>query len=105
MKYLKEYTAEGGSGDEEEGSEDSGSRRPWVLAGLLLERGLSLTGMDFVDGVFAVGGAVLASLQANRDMVEVASKNIRDMFGKDPWRYRRKSGISIKRSILSRLSI
>ena len=55
------------------------------LAGLLLERGLeSLTGMDFVDGVFAVGGAVLASLQVNRDLVEVASKNIRDMFGKDP---------------------
>ena len=55
------------------------------LAGLLLERGLdSFTGMDFVDRVFAVGGAVLASLQVNRDMVEVASKNIRDMFGKDP---------------------
>ncbi len=31
------------------------------LAGLLLEQGLeSLTGLDFVDGLFAVAGSVLA---------------------------------------------
>ena len=55
------------------------------LGGLLLERGLeSLTGLDFVDGVFAVGGAVLAALHVNRDLVEAASENIRAMFGKDP---------------------
>lgn len=55
------------------------------LGGLLLERGLeSLTGLDFVDGLFAVGGSVLAALSVNREMVEQAARNIRQMFGKDP---------------------
>lgn len=55
------------------------------LAGLLLERGLeSITGLDFVDGVMAVGGSILAALYVNRDIVEGAANNIRTMFGKDP---------------------
>jgi hypothetical protein len=55
------------------------------LGGLLLEQGLeSLTGLDFVDGIFAVGGSVLAALHVNRDMVAAISDNIRTMFGKDP---------------------
>ena len=50
----------------------------------LLERGPeSLTGLDFVDGLFAVGGSVLAALSVNRN-VEQAARNIRQMFGKDP---------------------
>jgi hypothetical protein len=55
------------------------------LGGLLLEQGLeSLTGLDFVDGVFAIGGSVLAAMHVNRDLVEVAAENIKAMFGKDP---------------------
>jgi hypothetical protein len=55
------------------------------LAGLLLERGLeSLTGLDFVDGLFAVSGSVLAALSVNRDLVKAAARNIEQMFGKDP---------------------
>jgi hypothetical protein len=54
------------------------------LGGLLLEQGLeSLTGLDFVDGIFAVGGSILAALHVNRDMVETISDNIRTIFGKD----------------------
>lgn len=55
------------------------------LGGLLLERGLeSVTGFDFVDGLFAVAGSVLAAMYVNRDMVEAASGNMKAMFGKDP---------------------
>ncbi len=55
------------------------------LGGLLIERGLeSVTGLDFVDGLFAVAGSVLAAMYVNRDMVEAASRNIKVMFGKDP---------------------
>jgi len=55
------------------------------LAGLLLEQGLeSLTGLDFVDGLFAVAGSVLAALSVNRELVRAASRNIEQMFGKDP---------------------
>ncbi|MDI9485992.1 MAG: hypothetical protein QM372_11055 [Bacillota bacterium] len=55
------------------------------LAGLLLEQGLeSLTGLDFVDGLFAVAGSVLAALSVNRELVKAASRNIEQMFGKDP---------------------
>jgi hypothetical protein len=55
------------------------------LGGLLLERGLeSITGLDFVDGLFAVAGSVLGAMYVNRDMVEAASRNMRVMFGKDP---------------------
>jgi hypothetical protein len=43
------------------------------LAGLLLEQGLeSLTGLDFVDGLFAVSGSVLAALSVNRELVKAA---------------------------------
>ncbi|MDI9458214.1 MAG: hypothetical protein QM373_00640 [Bacillota bacterium] len=55
------------------------------LAGLLLERGLeSLTGLDFVDGLFAVSGSILAALSVNKELVKAASRNIEQMFGKDP---------------------
>jgi hypothetical protein len=55
------------------------------LAGLLLEKGLeSITGLDFVDGLFAVSGSILAALSVNRDLVEAAARNIEQMFGKDP---------------------
>jgi len=55
------------------------------LAGLLLEKGMErVIGLDFVDGVLTVGGAVLASMYVNRDIVEAAADNIRRMFGKDP---------------------
>lgn len=55
------------------------------LGGLLLERGLeSVTGLDFVDGLFAVAGSVLAAMYVNRDMVEAATQNMKAMFGKDP---------------------
>ncbi|NLL49486.1 MAG: hypothetical protein GX249_13010 [Firmicutes bacterium] len=55
------------------------------LAGLLLELGLeSITGLDFVDGLFAVSGSVLAALSVNRELVKAASRNIEQMFGKDP---------------------
>lgn len=55
------------------------------LGGLLLEHGIeSVTGLDFVDGLFAVAGSVLAAMYVNRDMVEAASQNIKAMFGKDP---------------------
>jgi len=50
-----------------------------------LERGLeTLTGIDFVDGPFAVGGAVLAAASVNRELVEAAADNMRKMFGKEP---------------------
>ena len=46
-------------------------RRSWLWRELLLERGLeSLTGLDFVDGLFAVSGSVLAALSVNRDLSE-----------------------------------
>ena len=65
--------------------------RSWLLAGLLLERGLeSLTGLDFVDGLFAVSGSVLAALSVNRDLVKAAARNIEQMFGKDPGNLRRR---------------
>jgi hypothetical protein len=55
------------------------------LAGLLLEHGIeSVTGLDFVDGVLEVGGAILATMLINRDLVEGAATNIRHLFGKDP---------------------
>mgnify|MGYP007076491167 CR=1 FL=1 len=70
MRKVVKTTAAGGAG---------------FLAGLLLERGLeSLTGIDFVDGLFAVSGSVLAMLSVNRDLAEAAARNIRQMFGKDP---------------------
>ena len=37
-----------------------------------------------MDGVFAIGGSVLAAMHVNRDLVEVAAENIKAMFGKDP---------------------
>ena len=37
-----------------------------------------------MDGVFAIGGSVLAAMHVNRDLIEVASQNIKAMFGKDP---------------------
>jgi hypothetical protein len=55
------------------------------LGGLLLERGLeSVTGINFVDGLFAVAGSLLGAMYVNRDMVEAASQNMKVMFGKDP---------------------
>lgn len=55
------------------------------LAGLLLEQGLeSLVGLDFVDGVLAVGGAGLGAFGVNRDLLRAAQRNIKRMFGKDP---------------------
>jgi hypothetical protein len=70
VKKILKTTAAGGAG---------------FLAGLLLELGLeSLTGLDFVDGLFAVSGSVLAALSVNRELVEAAALNIERMFGKDP---------------------
>ena len=70
MRKIAKTTAAGGAG---------------YLAGLLLEKGLeSLTGLDFVDGLFAVSGSILAALSVNRDLVEAAARNIEQMFGKDP---------------------
>lgn len=55
------------------------------LAGLLVEKGLeSVIGLDFVDGIMTVGGAVLASMYVNRDVVQAAADNIQQIFGKDP---------------------
>lgn len=83
MRKIAKTTAAGGAG---------------FLAGLLLEKGLeSLTGLDFVDGLFAVSGSILAALSVNRDLVEAAARNIEQMFGKDPWRSRRASGASSKK--------
>lgn len=70
MKRITRTVAAGGGG---------------YLAGLLVERGLeSVIGLDFVDGVMAVGGAVLSAAYVNKDIVAAAADNIRDMFGKDP---------------------
>ena len=70
MSKIIKTTAAGGAG---------------FLAGLLLERGWeSLTVLDFVDGLFAVSGSILAALSVNRDLVQAAARNIEQMFGKDP---------------------
>ncbi|MBO8142680.1 MAG: hypothetical protein H0Z37_10995 [Firmicutes bacterium] len=52
------------------------------LGGILLEHGIeALTGMDFVDGVLAVAGALVGAGAANRDMIEAAARQIERRFG------------------------
>jgi hypothetical protein len=68
------------------------------LAGLLLEQGLeSLTGLDFVDGLFAVSGSILAALSVNRELVQAAaSGTLSRCLARIPWRSPKASGASLR---------
>ncbi len=55
------------------------------LGGLLLEHGIeSLFGIDFINGVCEVAGAVLGAGFVNRDLVEAAYRQIKHSTGKEP---------------------
>src|SRR5690606_42079230 len=52
------------------------------LGGILLEHGIeAVTGLDFVDGVLAVAGAVVGIGAVNRDVIETAARQIERRFG------------------------
>jgi len=55
------------------------------LGGILVDNGLeALTGIDFVNGVFEIAGAVLGIANANRDLIQQTHDNIVRSFGKEP---------------------
>ena len=55
------------------------------LGGIMVDHGLeALTGVDFVNGVFEIAGAVLGVANANRDLIQQAHDTIVRSFGKEP---------------------
>ncbi len=55
------------------------------LGGILVEHGIeAVFGVDFVNGVCEIAGAVLGMAMVNRDLVEAAYRQIRLSTGKEP---------------------
>ncbi|MBW2147089.1 MAG: hypothetical protein JRG73_11765 [Deltaproteobacteria bacterium] len=55
------------------------------LGGILVDHGLeALTGVDFVNGMFEIAGAVLGVANANRDLIQQLHDTIVRSFGKEP---------------------
>ena len=55
------------------------------LGGILVEHGIeSLFGVDFINGVCEIAGAVLGITLVNRDLVEAAYRQIKLTTGKEP---------------------
>ncbi len=55
------------------------------LGGALVEHGIeALTGVDFINGVAEVGGALMGAAFVNRDLIETAYTQIKRQFGKEP---------------------
>ena len=55
------------------------------IGGLLLEHGIeAFTGVDFVNGVCEIAGAVLGAAYVNRDLAETIVTNCQRIFHKEP---------------------
>ena len=55
------------------------------LGGVLVEHGIqALTGVDFINGVCEVAGAVVGMTLVNRELIETAANQMRRQFGKEP---------------------
>lgn len=55
------------------------------LGGILVEHGIeSVFGVDFINGVCEIAGAVLGMALVNRDLVEASYRQIRRSTGKEP---------------------
>lgn len=55
------------------------------LGGILVEHGIeAVTGVDFINGVCEVAGAVMGAALVNRDLVETAYTQIKRTFDKEP---------------------
>ena len=68
------------------------------LGGVMLEHGIeALIGVDFVNGVCEIGGAVLGAAMVNRDLVESAYKQIKRTTGKEPAQLSREEWDSFKK--------
>jgi len=55
------------------------------LGGVLVEHGIqAVFGIDFIDGVCEIAGAVLGLTMVNRDLIEAAYETIQRETGKEP---------------------